>query len=162
MVNKFFIVVIFCMFSLSINAQQVFKKEIDRTTSLKIVVVPFDKDAHKINYCDTAVCAIDGATFFGSDGGMPTQQISEIIFSFKDADVSLEVGSMFQPSLNDSNLEYKLKVKPYWGGRYKVTGRFSDGAGGYIAHWVVSRHGSVRTLLMDYEMFFDLYSEINK
>jgi len=41
-----------------------------------------------------------------------------------------------------------------------VTGRFSDGAGAYIAHWIISPLGSSRLFLGSTELLDDLHAQV--
>lgn len=125
--------------------------------SVKVYVDKFSPEKHTIKSCGDYKCLIDGAPFFGSDGKVPTEKIVKIVFSDKDGSTSLDVSGMYDPGINNDNIKDKIRIEPYWGKFYKVTGHFSDGAGTYIAQWLVTSDGSIRTHISDIETVDELY-----
>ena len=142
-------------------ANESYQLEIDKVGRLHVQVSSFIQSDHDVVSCGDFVCAIDGAPFFGSDGKIPQHKLSRMRFFFGDTEVNLDVDSMFDPGLSKENISNRIFIKHYWGGFYKVTGKFSDGAGSYIAEWLISKHGALRTTLSSYEMFFDLYQGVD-
>jgi hypothetical protein len=124
--------------------------------SVKVYVEKFVPEKHKIKSCGDYTCLIDGNPFFGSDGEIPSEKIARIVFLHQDCIMNLDVNAMYDPNISSDNIKYRIKVDHYWGAFYKVTGRFSDGAGAYIAQWIVTNGGSIRTHISDYETLYEL------
>lgn len=121
---------------------------------------PFVPGKHKLIMCGDYLCIIDQHVVFGADGKMPSTQLTKLQFEKGGREMILDIRGMYEPMLNNNNLKTQIKVEPYWGELYKVTGRFSDGAGGYIAQWIVSPQGSTRTHLSDGESLIELSNQI--
>lgn len=128
--------------------------------SIKVYVEKFVPEKHTIESRGDYTCLIDGHPFFGSDGKIPSEKISKILFSGKDFTTELDASAMYDPNVNSDNIKMKLDAVHYWGQFYKVTGRFSDGAGSYIAEWIVTKGGSLRTHIGDIESLYNLFSKI--
>lgn len=150
-------IAVFVFYSNAVQAEVFQAGYIDGIT-LSVGIKPFNATQHKIKACGGGICMIDGAPFFGSDGRLPKNQINSIRFTQKGVTVSLEVGAMFEPDLHNSNIKNRISVQPYWGEYYKVTGSFSDGAGAYVAQWIVARDGALRAYIGDRESLSDLYN----
>jgi len=130
--------------------------------SLHFITATFKPDKHKIKYCGDYLCIIDSSLFFGSDGKKPTTITKHFYFKFKDIKVNLNVKGMFDTGITPENISQRISVSHYWGDFYKVAGHFSDGAGSYIAQWIVSKDGSIRTHLSDMETALDIPGIMNR
>jgi len=114
--------------------------------SLHMTVAPFKPEKHKITKCQiidwTGICLIDGKPVFGTDWGLPRNQLVQADLKIGSKTVNLDVSCMYNvtPTPQDFTLE---KVE----GGYLIRGRFSDGAGSYEAEWFVIQNSSVRTRL---------------
>lgn len=118
--------------------------------SLHMTVAPFKPERHKITKCQiidwSGICLIDGKPVFGTDWGLPRNQLVQADLKIGSKTVSLDVSCMYNvtPTPQDFTLE---KVE----GGYLIRGRFSDGAGSYEAEWFVIQNSSVRTRLANRE-----------
>jgi len=127
--------------------------------SIKVYVEIFKPEEHKLKSCGDYTCLINDSPFFGSDGKIPSEKITKIVFSHSGCKINLDVSAMYDPNINNGNIKNRIKVDHYWGEFYKVTGRFSDGAGTYIAQWIVTKGASIRTHISDTEDVYELFME---
>jgi hypothetical protein len=117
---------------------------------LQMTVAPFDAKKHKIKKCQildwSGVCLIDGKPVFGTDWGLPRNQLVQAELKIGAKTINLDVSCMYNvtPTPQDFTLE---KVE----GGYLIRGHFSDGAGSYEAEWFVIENTSVRTRLANKE-----------
>ncbi|RDH85974.1 MAG: hypothetical protein DIZ80_00430 [endosymbiont of Galathealinum brachiosum] len=130
--------------------------------SLHFIASTFKTDEHKLKFCGDYLCVIDGHLFFGSDGKKPAIITKRFYFKINGHDIDLNITGMFEPGVTSENISQRISVEHYWGDFYKVAGRFSDGAGSYIAQWIVSKDGSIRTHLSDMETALDIQGMINR
>ncbi len=130
--------------------------------TLTVKTENFDKKSHKIKNCGDYVCLIDGKPFYGSDGNIPKDYLSALIFKHKNKSVELDVSSMYEPGITKENSKQYLSVEHYWGDFYKVTGHFSGGAAAYIAQWLINTDGAIRIHLSNFEELLDLSSKIKR
>jgi hypothetical protein len=128
--------------------------------TINVHVEKFVPEKHTIESHGDYTFLIDGKPFFGSDGKIPSEKVSKILFSAADFTTELDVSAMFDPDINSDNIKMKIDAVQYWGQLYKVTGRFSDGAGTYIAEWIVTKDGSLRTHISDVESLYGLFSKM--
>lgn len=115
--------------------------------------VPFQQDAHEIRRCQSQdwspVCLIDHKPVFGSDGEMPRTVLDEVRIELPGAKVRLDVSGMFDP-WNGQPSKEMFVVEDATGGM-ALRGCFSDGAGSYVAEWLVIDGTAVRTVLSNDE-----------
>ncbi len=154
--------ILICFLASTVNAEEKYIKIIKGVGNLNIYVEPFVQDSHKISSCGDYICAIDGSPFFGTDGKLPTKKLSRLIFIFDNESISLNIKAMYEPGITNSNINERISVQHYWGGFYKVTGKFSDGAGSYVSQWLVSKQGAIRTNISNLELLSDFYSHVTK
>ena len=118
--------------------------------SLRMTVVPFEPKKHKITECQiidwSGICLIDGKPVFGTDWGLPRNQLVQAELRIGSKTIHLDVSCMYNvtPTPQDFTLE---KVE----GGILIRGQFSDGAGSYEAEWFVIENSSVRTRLANKE-----------
>jgi hypothetical protein len=118
--------------------------------SLRMTVVPFEPKRHKITKCQiiewSGICLIDGKPVFGTDWGLPRNQLVQAELKIGTKTINLDVSCMYNvaPTPQDFTLQ---KVE----GGYLIRGHFSDGAGSYEAEWFVIENTSVRTRLANRE-----------
>lgn len=111
---------------------------------------PFTPTQHKITTCTvldwTGTCLIDGKPFFGTDWETPKSQLVEATVVINGRkDVKLDVSNMFNPWTGEARKK-DFKITEVEGGLL-IHGEFSDGAGSYVAEWLVVDGSSVRTKL---------------
>jgi hypothetical protein len=118
--------------------------------SLRMTVLPFEPKKHKITKCQiidwSGICLIDGKPVFGTDWGLPRNQLVQAELRIGPKTINLDVSCMYNvtPTPQDFTLE---KVE----GGILIRGQFSDGAGSYEAEWFVIENSSVRTRLANKE-----------
>ncbi len=117
---------------------------------LKMKLQPFTPTQHKITTCKvldwTGTCLIDGKPFFGTDWETPKSQLVEAtVVIGGQTKVKLDVSNMFNPWIGEASKK-DFKISGVEGGLL-IHGEFSDGAGSYVAEWLVIDGSSVRTKL---------------
>jgi hypothetical protein len=117
--------------------------------NLTMVAAPFNPKRHSVERCQhegwSGVCLIDGKPVFGTDGEVPRTRLERATLQVGGQSVNLDTTCMYDPWVGSPD------PKSFWvteaEGGLLVSGRFSDGAGGYVAQWLVVKGGSVRTVL---------------
>ena len=129
---------------------------LDHGVTLRINYRPFLANEHKITLCENHPCLIDAKLFYGSDGTMPKTQFNFITFETKGRSITLDVSSMYEADVYQNfKLEKHDRV-------FILTGKFSDGAGAYIAQWMINEYGSVRTHLSNGEHLYKMTQRARK
>ena len=126
----------------------VLKKDI----KLVLIMATFDKSKHRVKRCGKeSICLIDGLPFFGSDGRLPKTQLTSMVLTLNGKKMPLDVSGMYEPWNFYKGVNYISKanfsIQHSWGNTWILRGRFSDGAAGYRAQWLISEGKSIRTML---------------
>jgi hypothetical protein len=128
--------------------------------SLTGTIETFDKSKHKFDTCDSGldwkyICLIDDNIWFGSDKELttPRNQLTKLTIKIQGKEIQLDVTGMFNP-----NYKNELKVGQFDIDRteeeYLLSGMFSDGAGSYIANWIIIKNKSQRIKISNNEADF--------
>lgn len=130
--------------------------------TIEVTIDKFSPQEHEIKKCGDYICFIDGNMAFGSDGNMPDQVITRLALKRDSSETLLDISGMFNPDINEDNKEFRITGSHYWGDLYKIQTRLSDGAGSYFVEWVVSKNGSTRTHISDYESLQELVDQFGQ
>ncbi len=130
--------------------------------TIEITIEKFSPQQHEVKKCGDYICFIDGNMAFGSDGNMPDQIITRMVFKRDSSETMLDISGMFNPDINKDNKEFRITGAHYWGDLYKIHARLSDGAGAYFVEWVVSKEGATRTHISDYESLQELLGQFDQ
>lgn len=127
--------------------------------ALHLKASAFDAKNHHVSRCKVndweGVCLIDGKPIIGTDWDMPKFALESFELEVNGTRVALDVSSLYNPWFGAPAKEH-FSVSPVEGG-WVVHGCFSDGAGTYIAEWLVVGGGSLRTLISGDESVIDLF-----
>jgi hypothetical protein len=119
--------------------------------TLHLVREPFDPRMHAVKPCKVLgrleVCLIDGRPVLGTDGEMPASKLSRAYVEVGGKTVALDVDCMYNPWFGDSPSPVRMFTTKEAEDGFFVRGSFSDGAGSYVAQWLVVDDSSVRTIL---------------
>jgi hypothetical protein len=92
---------------------------------------------------------IDGRQVMGVDGNIPTVQLDEAYLTIRGRKIALDTSCLYDPWHTAPSKEH-FEAK-WWEGEPQndrevltISGTFSDGAGGYIVHWLVVDDTSLR------------------
>lgn len=151
-----------CLGTSCVAGEKVSSLTVKDVGSLHFITATFKADEHKLKFCGDYLCVIDDNLFFGSDGKKPKTITKRFFFKINGFNIDLNITGMFEPAVTPENISQRISVEHYWGDFYKVAGRFSDGAGSYIAQWIVSKDGAIRTHLSDMETALDIPGMINR
>lgn len=121
-------------------------------------VSSFVSDSRELGYCGDYLCLISGAPFWGSDGKIPHSKLSKLVVTIGAERISLDTQGMYNPVLTQDTMSERIDVNHSWGDVYRVKGVFSDGAGSYIAEWLIIKGKTLRTFIGDRESIADLAS----
>lgn len=130
--------------------------------TLTITSKPFDPKAHVIKKCQGAVCIIDGKFIYGGNGNVPKEEVTKLVFEQKGKKVALDVSSMYDSGVNNTNIKQRVSVFPWGENSYRIVGYFSSGDDTYICRWLVSPHGAIRHYIGDYETLVSLTTKVQK
>ena len=120
---------------------------------VQIVEAPFKRQDWHVEGCgeDDKICLIDGHPPFGTAWGTPITYVKSITVEYQGRTHLLDVSNMFN-AWGTRPLEYPGSVR-YFGGKCfspdhcQLRGLFSDGAGAFVAEWVVFNGRCTRTVL---------------
>lgn len=153
------VVTFFLSFNLFCQVEQT-TIDLNDTMCLTLYRVKFDSTGRKFEYNDNKYpYAIDGIPIFGTDGEMPKYKLTKATLTRGNITYNLQVDNMYNPWFGDkpsTNL-FKLTIN---GTDIHLRGFFSDGAGTYVAEWLIIGRSSIRTILTNEEWVFD--EELNK
>jgi len=131
------------------RATQIF--ELGPDASLELVSVRFDRKAHVVesdlekNGFEN-VRSIDGISFFGTDGNLPTREVAGAKVIFRDGrTVSLDVKGMYDPDSPGTYGSLFSLARQEEEESYLLKGHFGDGAGSYDAEWRIRNGTATRT-----------------
>lgn len=157
------------LFSFGCHSKQETNNQYEDGISLTITNKPFKASDHKITYCEqNKPCAIDGKIFYGGNGETPKTEVSSLIFSKNGKEIHLDVSSMYDSGITNSNIKEYISVEPYMiNGAYMVVGYFGwdkkRRIPPYVAHWLVlTPSDSVRNHLGDYESLTGLVYKVKR
>ncbi len=92
---------------------------------------------------------INGEPVYGTDYHPPTTKINSIYLKKMQQSIKLDVSYMYNPNL------YMLTEKSFRiynnNDIYVITGKFSDGAGSYVAQWIIKENCSNRIIISNDE-----------
>ncbi len=157
-----FILFLFILTLPSFVLSQVIEYKIEGLGTMKLYTKKFDPKAHQLTYCGTYLCLIDGKPFWGSDGQLPEDELSQIIIESGQGSTALDVSSMYEPMFDKDNIAMRIKAVPTWADFYKIRARLSDGAGAYTVEWLVTPKGSARTHIGDGESLYNFCQSMFK
>jgi hypothetical protein len=98
------------------------------------------------------ICIIDNKIIFGTDYELPVTKLSSAYILVDNIKITLDVSCMYDPNINLlSNKSFKTaKV----GDKLVITGLFSDGAGVFMAQWIINKNSSIRSIISSNERVF--------
>ncbi len=121
--------------------------QLNDSTSLELVKADFEPINKNIEYIHKNIAVgIDGAVFFGTDGGLPVSVLIEAKLTIGDKVYHLNVQNMYNPWFGESINRVLIQIKTT-GNQSRLRGIFSDGAGTYGAEWLVIGNSHIRTIL---------------
>jgi hypothetical protein len=127
--------------------------ELSKEVKLHLYVARFDSSKHSIEKCKVldwvGICLIDKRPVFGTDWELPVSSLDSAKVEINNLLIGLEVSSMFNPWHGRIRQENFVLEKGEKG--LMINGRFSDGAGAYVAQWRIISNKSIRTVLSDDE-----------
>ncbi len=133
--------------------------------TLTITSKPFEAKAHVIKKCGQAVCLVDGKPVYGTYGKTPKEEVTNLVFEKQGKKVALDVSSMYNPNVTNSNIKKYVSVMSWGDDTYEVTGYFSldDGDDSmYICRWLIMQGGSIRNHFSDYESLVTLTTKVQE
>lgn len=139
--------------SIPVFSQEVKKFDLGNEIEVLILEMPFSKN-HSVSGCPDypkSACLINGQTPFGTDLNIPSYELTYIKIRVAEKVYSLDVTNMFDAWGNRA-IKHKGS-KPYFSVTCQdelncdVQGRFSDGAGSFIAEWEIRLGDTKRTLI---------------
>ena len=84
--------------------------------TLTITSKPFDAKAHVIKKSDGTVYAIDGKIIYGGYGNIPKEEVTRLVFEKKGKKIALDVSSMYDSGVNNTNIKQHVTVISWGGG----------------------------------------------
>jgi hypothetical protein len=88
---------------------------------------------------------IDGHQVKGVDGDIPTTQLEEAYLTIRGRKIVLDTSCLYEPSMSKENFTLEWWEEPQKDREIlTITGRFSDGAGGYKVQWMIVDDTSLR------------------
>jgi len=95
------------------------------------------------------ILLIDNKPVFGSFLRIPSEKVKSAYISINNKIINLDVSYMYDPNLFMlDEKSFKVLTK---GDLYVIDARFSDGAGTYVAQWIINGNSSTRMLISESE-----------
>lgn len=114
--------------------------------AVTLVMEPFDPEGREIATCANAVpCAIDGVPVFGTDGALPTREVTSLHVDYGAHSAELDHSGMFNAWSPYDDDRPNVAVIHRDADSLRLRGEFSDGSATYVAEWLVLGDASVRT-----------------
>lgn len=111
--------------------------------SISYNIKPFEAQSRIIEiHEDGWVQYIDGRLFWGTDGEMPRNQISDVNISI--GDQKIFIPQVLYEDIYECSNDFEIFIKDNLFFIYQMN---SDGAGGYELVWVISKEGLVQRLV---------------
>ena len=136
-------------FSQNINSSV----KLNDSITISASVSKFIASNHKLDTCDTGlgwktICLIDNENWFGSDVGLnlPKYKLDKLTIQIADLKIDLQTNKMFNPNFSGEISIKQFKLAKTETG-YTLYAFFSDGAGGYTAHWEIIKGIAFRNVL---------------
>lgn len=83
-------------------------------------------------------------------------------FERKGKRVALDVSGMYDPGVDNTNIQQKVTAF-YWGENvYEVTGYFSNDGTRYVSTWLIMHDGAIRSHISSFEELFKLEAKVKK
>jgi hypothetical protein len=131
--------------------------------SVTITEAPFDQGGFKVYGCTetSSVCLINGRIPFGTSSGVPKTYVKSIKISYHGQSYLLDASDMYN-AWGTRPLKYKGVIR-YFGGTCtdrktcRFRGLFSDGAGSFVAEWLIVDGVERRTVLTDSDDVVNLF-----
>lgn len=164
--NIYALIIIFSLtFATCANANSTSTFTIPSGIEVKIVEATFKKSLFKIEGCSDKdlVCRINGHIPFGTSFGLPKTYLKKLSITFNGKSYLLDVSNMYN-AWGSRPLEYPGKIR-YFGGKCsdvnncQLRGLFSDGAGSFVAEWLIVNGRQVRTVLTDSDDIVNLFMD---
>jgi hypothetical protein len=159
--TKTFIFCLVSLFSVAACASSTFT--LPSGVRVDITESVFQRSQFKVQGCGDGdrYCRINGRIPFGDAFGLPKTYVKAITVSYMGKTYSLDVSDMYD-ARGTRPLEFKGAIR-YFGGKCssskdcKFRGLFSDGAGTFVAEWMIVDGVSTRTVLTDSDDVVDLF-----
>lgn len=158
------IILIFGLFiSLAFAADtNVVRVTLDKEITLSFTLEKFNKADIKLTDCGGGyICLIDNRPFWGSDGAIPTENLTNLQMDLKGRKVNLDTSGMYNPKVIKEDAS-RYQVINYYDDVWKVRGKFSDGGAVYYAEWLVVNGQSMRVVIGGTELLYDAFDHIFK
>ena len=127
--------------------------QLSEEVTLHLKATVFNSDEHEIEQLGeekgTGIVRIGGCPVMGADGMMPETILKRATLEIDGQRVSLDTSCMFNPWFAQPSGDLFSIVER--GHDFRLRGWFSDGAGSYVAEWLVIPDASVRTILTNDE-----------
>lgn len=126
---------------------------------------PFDKASWKVESCgaEMPACLVNGHIAFGAAFQLPKTYLKKITVTVGGKVYDLDSTSMFD-AWGTRPLQVKGAVRYFGGacsspGNCRFRGLFSDGAGSFVAEWLIVEGHSTRTVLTDISDVIQLFTK---
>jgi hypothetical protein len=131
--------------------------QINDSVSLIMYRTKFDTTNRELVFHPSyGLLAIDGSIALGSDGGIPTYELTRATIRINNRQLELDVSNIFSPWAGATPYDKLFTIKQD-GTFLRLRALFSDGAGGYGAEWLIIENSSLRTIITDDEMVLFSY-----
>jgi hypothetical protein len=144
-------------------AEKIVRLVLPNSVSVEIVEGAFDTGRFKIEKCNTEEgCLINGYPVFGVSFDLPKTYVKEIKARIRGKEYDLDTRGMFD-AWGDRPLKFNGGIR-YFGSSCSgaiclLQGIFSDGAGTFVAEWMVTEGRAFRTIITDDSGIIELFKK---
>jgi hypothetical protein len=135
--------------NVTVLGQEQVRIALNDSVRLTLVKDSFHKASKKIVYWDStkqAISSIDGRPVYGTDAIMPESELTSAYLHIRDKKINLNVECMYDPWQNETNT-LRAQAIQHGGNPLKVQCLLSNGAGTYLAEWIIIENKSFRTMI---------------
>jgi hypothetical protein len=127
-----------------------FQLKLNDSINLNLEKSDFKLMNEKIGYYKSFPVTINDKIIFGTDRDLPKSKLKKAILNIGGKIIRLEIDGMYNPwfgnEINKNLIKFVIEND-----FLKLKILFSDGAGSYLAEWIIFKNSSTRTILSNEE-----------
>ena len=120
--------------------------QLNDSITLSLEREPFELNNKTINFQNNIPIGIDKKLLLGTDGRIPEYKLTKAILNINNSRINLQIDDMYNPWFEEKFNRELVKLHNEKN-RLKLKVIFSDGAGTYLAEWLIIDNISIRTIL---------------
>ena len=120
--------------------------QLNDSTTFYLERESFEVNNKTINFQNNIPIGIDKKLLIGADGELPKYKLTKAILNIGNSRIKLQIDDMYNPWFGEKFNRELVKLESEKNS-LKLKVIFSDGAGTYLAEWLIIDNVSIRTIL---------------